>query len=1511
VVLHGVATVDGDGAGSDSGTGRVRAVFDDIPDLPWTNLTVVMNTGNRALMTNPASCGTHNVSVDFTPNTTGGSVVTDADSFTTSYDGLGGACPGTDPFDPTFDVSVSNTAAGAHPNVTLEVDRADKRRKLRKLKFSLPVGFAGSAAAAPTCTQVDADAGNCAVGTQVGQVAVDVGSGAEGYTLNGTIHNTVAPVGAPAKMTAILPVVVGPYDFGKVIVPINVSLRSDLGIDAETGNLPLRHEGIPVRVRSMATTLNGMVGSNAFITNPSKCQVNTFTATMTPESGSDVVATDSFTTTGCPASFDASLTAAVDTSEYGQPAGLTIGVNVPADKSTLKRLQLTMPSGMEINPAVGNGLATCSAANIDAGGGSCPAASEMGTVSLTTPLLASAQSGKVYLEDPGVGPANRYKLGVVIDLPGQRIVLHGSAQVDGNGSGTDAGTGRVTTDFDGLPDLPFSNLTVALRTGDRALLTNPTSCGSHTVSADLTPNTTGGATITRTGSFTTSYDGAGASCPGNDPLAPTVDVELRPNLLTPAPLHNRAGQHPDVRITVTRPDKHETIRSLMIRLPNGFTGSPTAAPTCPQAVADAGACTDDTKIGTVAVSVGSGAETFTATGKLFNTVPPSNRPAKLTAVIPVVVGPYDLGQIITPIDTTLDGNTFQLTAEAANLPLRHEGIPIRIRQMQIDLDGWADQDTIPPADDKPFITNPHQCGNHDVFADVTSPRPQTVTVSDTITIDAVSCPTQFNPGPILTVDNANTAAGEPTALDVQVNMGPANDATVKTVSMPLPSDFKLNPGSAANVAACTAAQLDADTCPANSKVGTASLNTTLLTNVLNGDVYLETPGTTEADRYKLAVRLRGAVDITIRGVAQVNETTGDITAEFDDLPDIPFTTFTMNLTGYNDGSGAVPMIVNPPDTCGARTVTATLTPYGGGSNVAPTDTVNVTGCPGSHPFTPTFDVSLSTTASGANPDATFNITRADGEQDIRDVKVSLPPGFMGSAAAVPLCSRANAQSGNCAAASKIGTVAVDVGYGSDLLTVNGDVFLVDEDPNNPNDLAGMAIRLPAIAGPYDLGLVNILGAVTLRTTSDHGIDTEFEDIPKAFKGVPVPVRDMTLTINGTVGGKPMLYNASSCAAADFDAAFTSHDAGTATGNESYGATGCARSFQPTLHAQATGGTAKIAPTWDLTLTMPPGNSTLKNMTAVLPPVMSYNAGIPIQNQCHQAQIDAQACPQNSKYGTVTVNTPLLPYPVTGDVFIGDPAPGVQLIRVIIKIGPPINLQLVGINDLVGGSIVSTFSNIPDLIWSDMTMHFPGGDQGLIKANAKGACQATSAGSATSHGGQSASVTTTVAGTPEGTCGTEPPECKNPVVKVGTKGMKKGSPKNAQFSLSFSFASDDCYTLNEFQVRLPKGSKVNKKLLKKYIKGKAGDRTLTGKDFQSRGKDGIRVLNLKKFNAQSISFTSKKGAITIPSKLLCANLKGKALKKCGKKLLKFRFVYAKNGVPVAKDIYISSLTKSFK
>ena len=97
---------------------------------------------------------------------------------------------------------------------------------------------------------------------------------------------------------------------------------------------------------------------------------------------------------------------------------------------------------------------------------------------------------------------------------------------------------------------------------------------------------------------------------------------------------------------------------------------------------------------------------------------------------------------------------------------------------------------------------------------------------------------------------------------------------------------------------------------------------------------------------------------------------------------------------------------------------------------------------------------------------------------------------------------------------------------------------------------------------------------------------------------------------------------------------------------------------------------------------------------------------------------APSCPRSSKLGTVTVDTPVLDDPMTGDVILATPDdnPFGSLISLyIVAEGAGVRVKLPGRvdPDPVTGQLTATFSNNPQLPFDRLRVRFDGGDNASL------------------------------------------------------------------------------------------------------------------------------------------------------------------------------------------------------
>lgn len=710
-----------------------------------------------------------------------------------------------------------------------------------------------------------------------------------------------------------------------------------------------------------------------------------------------------------------------------------------------------------------------------------------------------------------------------------------------------------------------------------------------------------------------------------------------------------------------------TPSSVVLNLPPGLVGNPNAAAKCSQAAFEGLGCPLNSQVGT-ATALGF------VPGAVYNLQPNADEPARLGISI--------IGLIKNQAAVTLrpDGG---LTSTIADLETG--GLPLSSLGLTLDSD---------------FMTLPTSCA------------PATVTLNaDSATFTPTGCQNvPFTPSVAATLETQQR--GVPSGATVTLKL-PEGDSHVKRAEIVLPVGTTLSPGVANGLVGCSDAQFAGAGCPAGAQVGTVSFDTPLL-GVLGGKVYF-------GDGFRLYVVVDGpGVQVKLAGDVTLNRDTGQITTVFDNLPQVPFTTFALSFQG---GPKAV---LNNPSTCGQKDLAATLTPWSGTAPSSATASFTIDGGCALPAFAPGIDVKLASTAAGRPAGSmTMTITRPDGAEDLSQVTAELPPGLAGSLKGL-------------APGTPVGTVAASAGAGEAPVALAGTVYLT-----GPQDggLAGFQMVIPGKVGPVDLGTVTVNASIKLRP--DGGLTVQTSPLPRLIGGVPVSIRSFALTLD-----KPgFILNASSCAAQAVKATLTGVGGTVATVSAPYAATDCAGlKFSPKIEATvgARGKTGKNSyPPLKAVITVPAGQSSTAIAEVSLPPALGLDIN-KLAKSCAPAQYQGGACPPSAKIGSAVAATALLDSALSSPVTLASRAPGeipglslvlsgAATVPLFGKVDPPVGTK---------GRIKNTFAGIPDVPLERFELTFTGGTNSPLKLK-KDACHGARElviGKLTGHNGTVSNLT---------------------------------------------------------------------------------------------------------------------------------------------------------------------------
>ena len=588
--------------------------------------------------------------------------------------------------------------------------------------------------------------------------------------------------------------------------------------------------------------------------------------------------------------------------------------------------------------------------------------------------------------------------------------------------------------------------------------------------------------------------------------------------------------------------------------------------------------------------------------------------------------------------------------------------------------------------------------------------------------------------PALDVAPSSTVAAGPAGLSVELTVPQADDpdgfatSHLRKVVMRLPEGMSVSASSAAGLGACSLEQIDLDSndapsCPDSSKIGTVRLDTPVLDEQLQGDVILAKQNDNPFNSLlALYIAIKGpGFYVKLPGKIESDPVTGQLTTIFDDNPQLPFERLQLDLMG---GPRAP---LTTPSKCGTYNAQTTLTPWSGTPPVELTTPITIDqGC-NTGGFDPKLTAGTANARGGAFTPFTLQVTRADGEPNLSQIKATLPPGLLAKLAGVPLCGDAQAATGACPASSQVGQVTVGAGSGPLPLYVPEPgkaptaAYLAGPYKSAPYSLV---VKVPAQAGPFDLGTVTVRNALNIDPTTAQ-VTAVSDPLPQILQGIPIAYRDVRVEVN-----RPnFTINPTSCKAMAVTSTLTSATGQSATPSSPFQATACKElDFGPSLKLAFKGKMNRTGnPAVHATLKAPPGEANIAKTTVVLPR-SQFIDNAHINNPCTRVQFNAGACPASSILGKATAYSPLLDQPLSGPVYFRSNGGERELPDLVADLNGQIHVTLVGFIDSVPidkeSSMVRTrFQNVPDAPVSKFVLKLKGGSKGLIE-NSENLCSFT-------------------------------------------------------------------------------------------------------------------------------------------------------------------------------------------
>jgi hypothetical protein len=806
------------------------------------------------------------------------------------------------------------------------------------------------------------------------------------------------------------------------------------------------------------------------------------------------------------------------------------------------------------------------------------------------------------------------------------------------------------------------------------------------------------------------------------------------------------------------------LRDTTLALPPGLVGNPMAVPTCSQAAMDTpadgsdGSCPTDTQVGIADVEVVGPTGPEFVEAPIYNLAAPAGMPAEFAFSVLTSVIHIDFS--LQPDSASVGGYTLEATISGTNA-----GAPVLSATILVwgnPASGTHDDarfepgasgagpgtNPIDPSSSQPIastltpaslLSNPTSCGTTDPtsisvddWQDPTSELPDSFASPDVTGCVAEA----FTPS--VAAQPTSAVASSPAGLNVDINV-PQNssptaipESNLKDVTVTLPAGVAVSPSGANGLQACSEAQIglgtnSAPACPAASALGTVEIDTPLLAVPLEGAVYLAQQ-TANPFGSLLAIYVTASADgvqLKLAGRVNADPSTGQLTTTFDNNPQLPFSELKLDFFG---GPNAP---LSMPSACGTYTTTTALSSWSDPTALAlgsSSFTIN-SGCMSG--FAPTFTAGTTGAKAGSFSPFVLSFSRADTDQYLSGLQVKLPEGMLARITGVKECTAAElasissqpgtgvAQEANpsCPSGSRVGSASVAAGPGTDPYHLTGQVYLTG--PYNGGSF-GLAVVVPAVAGPLDLGTVVVRQALDINPRTAR-VTVTSDPFPTMLDGIPLQLRDVSVDLNR----HHFTVDPTSCGSMAVTGTLASSAGSKEAVRSAFHVSDCgALRFSPTLSMALTGRhqtSVGTHPTLTADLTQPAGQANVRSEKVTLPLSLALDPNNS-EHVCSVQDAAKVACPKRTLVGKALALTRILPTPLKGNVYLvqGERKDKQgQILRTLPKLLIPLRGDHVAINLVAQTSVdstehlVTTFPAVPDAAIRSFKLTITGGQRGIL------------------------------------------------------------------------------------------------------------------------------------------------------------------------------------------------------